>query len=207
MEENISYITGNYGKYVSVKEKFEKENILISYFEYNTIEPDVNDIKYVSKEKAKQAYDVLKSPVFVIDTGFYIENYPDNPGYPGAFVKRSGISTDIDSLLKTMENVENRECFFLDCLTYYDGLDFYQFFGESKGILSKEKKGIIKKRAKSNLWYVFIPENYSKTLAEMTDDEIRNLDNNKISATTKFINWYKTNYLASKRLVKKKKGI
>ena len=84
MKENISYVTGNYGKYVSVKEKFEKENILISYFEYNTMEPDVNDIKYVSKEKAKQAYDVLKSPVFVIDTGFYIENYPNNPGYPGA---------------------------------------------------------------------------------------------------------------------------
>ena len=31
--ENLTYITGNYGKYISVKEKFENAGININYFE------------------------------------------------------------------------------------------------------------------------------------------------------------------------------
>ena len=50
--ENLTYETGNYGKYVSVKEQFEKEQIIIQYFPYDFEEPDKNDISYISKEKA-----------------------------------------------------------------------------------------------------------------------------------------------------------
>ncbi len=90
--ENLTYVTGNYGKYISVKEKFERAGIVIDYFKYELSEPDVNDICFISKEKANQAFKLLGKPVFVADSGFYIENYPNNPGYPGAFVKRSGVS-------------------------------------------------------------------------------------------------------------------
>jgi len=162
--ENLTYVTGNYGKYISVKEQFEKENICINYFKCDLEEPDVNDIKYISKEKARQAYEILNSPVFVADTGFYIEEYPNNPGYPGAFVKRSNVSSDIDGLLETMKNISNRNCYFLDCLTFYDGREYYQFFGVCKGSLSYLKKGENLKKAKSNLWYVFIPNNCFKKL-------------------------------------------
>lgn len=133
--KTITYVTGNYGKYISVKNKFEKENILINYYTLDIVEPEINDIKLISKYKARKAYELLNEPVFVADTGFYIENFPNNPGYPGAFVKRSGISKDIDKLLNIMKNTENRNCYFLDCLTFYDGNEFRQFFGISKGIL------------------------------------------------------------------------
>ena len=200
---DLTYVTGNYGKYISVKEKFEKENININFFTCDLEEPNINDIKLISKSKAKQAYEILSKPVFVADTGFYIENYPNNPGYPGAFVKRSGISSNIDNLLKIMKDVKNRNCYFMDCLTFYDGEEFYQFFGISKGILSEEKRGNSLKKAKSNLWYVFIPQNHTKTLAEMSDYERNNRNDNSISATLEFINWYKTTYLNVKKLVKK----
>ncbi len=198
----ITYVTGNYGKYVSVKEKFDQEQIPISYFTCDLEEPDINDIKYISKEKAKSAYEQVKNPVFVADTGFYIENYPNNPNYPGAFVKRSNISSDINSLLKTMEKVANRNCYFLDCLTFYDGQDFYQFFGMSHGTLSTTIRGEQKKKAKSNLWLVFIPDNHTKTLAEMSDEELHNRQDNHTSATDEFISWYKEFYLNQKQLKK-----
>ena len=201
--ENLTYVTGNYGKYISVKEQFEKENICINYFKCDLEEPDVNDIKYISKEKARQAYEILNSPVFVADTGFYIEEYPNNPGYPGAFVKRSNVSSDIDGLLETMKNISNRNCYFLDCLTFYDGREYYQFFGVCKGSLSYLKKGENLKKAKSNLWYVFIPNNCFKTLAEMTDEERCNRNDDRTSATQEFINWYRNNYLNRKILIKK----
>lgn len=189
--EKIVYVTGNYGKYVQVKRQFERANIDIDFCHYDLEEADINDIKYISKEKAKEAYNLLKKPCFVADSGFYIENYPDNPGYPGAFVKRSGVASNIDKLLEDMENIENRNCKFVDCLTFYDGKEYYQFFGESEGTLSHEKKGDVLKQAKSNLWYVFIPKNSNKTLAEMTDEERENRVDGHTSSTKKFIKWYK----------------
>ncbi len=199
---NLTYVTGNYGKYISVKEKFENNNIVIEYFDCDLDEPDVNDIKYISKEKAKKAYEILNKPVFVADTGFYIEAYPVNPGYPGAFVKRSGISSDIDNLLQIMKNIDNRKCYFLDCLTFYDGNDYHQFFGICRGSLAYEKRGNSLKRAKSNLWYVFIPNNCDKTLAEMSDYEREHRCDDRTSATDEFIKWYQVNYINNKVIVK-----
>lgn len=200
--ENLTYITGNYGKYISVKEKFEHAGITIDYFKCDLEEPDINDIEFISKEKARQAFEILGHPVFVADSGFYIEDYPNNPGFPGAFVKRSGISRDIDNLLDVMKDVTNRTCQFVDCLTFYNGDEFHTFYGVSKGTLSFSKRGDPIKKAKSNLWYVFIPNNHNKTLAEMSDEERNNRNDGHTSATEIFIDWYKNNCLITKRLVK-----
>ena len=197
----VTYVTGNYGKYISVKEKFEKYNIDINYYKCDIDELNINDIEKISKDKARQAYLKLNSTVFVVDSGFYIRSYPNNPNYPGAFVKRSGVANNVEELLNVMKNVKDRYCFFLDCLTYYDGLNYYTFFGKSEGTLSYKVTGNDLIQAKSNLWKVFIPKNYTKTLAQMTEDERKN--RGEIGATEKFINWYKEN-LNAKNLVLKK---
>ena len=98
--KKIIYVTGNYGKYVSVKECFIEKNIDIDFYKYDFEEIEINDIEKISRKKALDAYDILQTPCFVADTGFYIDDYPNNPGYPGAFVKRSGISSNIDELLE-----------------------------------------------------------------------------------------------------------
>ena len=193
--KNIIYVTGNYGKYVSVKECFAEKNIGINFYNHDFEEIEINDIEKISKKKALDAYNILQSPCFVADTGFYIDDYPNNPGFPGAFVKRSGISSDIDRLLETMKNKSNRTCKFVDCLTFYDGKDFYTFYGVSSGTLAFSKKGDPIKRAKSNLWYIFIPTNCTKTLAEMSDEERKNRNDGHTSATELFANWYQDIYL------------
>ena len=202
--ENITYVTGNYGKYVAVKKHFQKHNIAIQYENIDLYEPEINDIEKISQAKAKDAYSKLQSPVFVADTGFYIDEYPNNPGYPGAFVKRSGISTNIDTLLQTMKGIINRTCRFIDCLTFYDGDNFYTFYGISEGTLATTKKGQEKKHAKSALWHVFIPKNCEKTLAEMSDEELQNRNDNHTSATEIFINFYVNEYVKEKGKTLKK---
>ena len=158
---NITYVTGNYGKYISVKEIFLEKEIEINFLNHDLKELEVNDITKISRKKALDAYSILKSPYFVADSGFYIDNYPNNPGYPGAFVIRSNISSDIEKLLEIMKNETNRTCKFVDCLTFYDGYEFYTFYGISSGTLSYTKRGNSTNKAKSNLWYVFIPKNDS----------------------------------------------
>ena len=94
-----------------------------------------------------------------------------------------------------MKDVKTRKCRFMDCLTFYDGHDFYRFYGFSEGTLSYEKRGNHMSKAKSNLWYVFIPINQDKTLAEMTDYERNHRNDNHISAGEQFVSWYKNTYL------------
>lgn len=190
----ITFISSNYGKYISVKNKFQKEKIKLNYYKYDLFEPIINDIEFISKTKAYEAYQIIKSPCFVIDSGFYITDYPNKKEYPGALVKRSRVSSDIDNLLITLKDVKNRHAYFLDCLTFYDGEKFYTFYGRSEGFIAKKKRGKLKKEAKSNLWLVFIPLNHKHTLAEMSEFEFNNRQDNHTSATTEFLNWYKQEY-------------
>ena len=119
---DLTYVTGNYGKFISVKGHFEEHKINISYYHCDLPEPSIDDIEVVSKEKAKEAYDIIKKPVFVADSGFYIEDYPNHPGYPGALVKRSGVSSNIEALLHTMKNVSNRNCSCEGSIVQYRGM-------------------------------------------------------------------------------------
>jgi len=205
--ENIIYVTGNPGKKASVKKIFEKRGLDITIVKYDFHESDVNDIEAISREKAKEAYDMLGKPCFVADSGFYIDDYPDNPGYPGAFVKRSGVSSDIEGLLEKMKNKKNRSCKFIDCLTFYDGNDYYNFYGESRGTIAYDIRGngTNSPTIKSNLWYVFIPDNHNKTLAEMTEEERENRHDGHTSATEIFADWYINNYCKNNKIIFSKK--
>lgn len=51
--DNITYITGNYGKYIATKEKFERAWITIEYFKFEFEEQNINDLELISKEQAK----------------------------------------------------------------------------------------------------------------------------------------------------------
>lgn len=191
---NLVYVSGNPKKCISVEEHFLANEIEVDFLEHDLFEPEINNIEIISKTKAMEAYEILKKPCFVADSGFYVDSYPENPGYPGAFAKRSGVSSDIESLLKIMEGVQKRTCRFVDCLTFYDGNNFYTFYGISEGTLAEESRGNEMVKAKSNLWKVFIPNNCSKTLAEMTDIERNHRKDGHTSATEEFIKWYKNKY-------------
>lgn len=190
MNEPLVFVTGNYGKYMSVRRRSEKYGIDVSYFNCDIDELETNDVFLVSKDKAEKAYQMMQCPCFVRDIGFYIEDYPDCPNYPGAFVKRSGISSHIEELLEKMKGVENRNCKFVDCLSYYDGEKLQQFVECSEGVLANEKRGELPKDAYSRLWEVFIPQGYSKTLAEMTDVERRERSREIVSSIDLFFHWY-----------------
>ena len=202
--EKIVFATGNINKGYEIEEKFKSEGVPVEVVQMDFVEPEVNDIETVSRSKVLQAYNALGRPCFVIDSGFNIFHYPNNPGYPGAFVRRSGISEDIDGLLEVMKDVQSRGCQFLDCLTYYDGEDFHVFYGRDIGELTTEKRGIPNRIMRSDLWFVFKPVGFSKTLAEMSDEERQNRKNGHVSAKGQFIEWYRENYIDVKKYVKDK---
>ncbi len=100
-----------------------------------------------------------------------------------------------------MEKVEDRYCYFLECLTYYDGEEIQVFYGRAEGILSKNISQVDNDKKWSSLWKVFIPLGYDRPQSELTEEE-RNNRPNVTHAFLEFRNWY---YEKNKEFVKVKR--
>lgn len=188
--KEIVFVTHNKGKAKSAEKHFK--DLKISTYEYELDEPRSDDIKLIATAKVKEAYEVVKKPCMAMDTDFYIDSLN---GFPKAFVNFALDTIGVDGILKLMEDKENRKCCFRECLAYYDGVDIKYFYGECKGTLTKEKLGLDSEEKWSDLWYVFIPKNCNKTLAEMTKEEReerKKIDESK-DALEEFAKWYKEN--------------
>ena len=189
--KEIIFVTSNKGKIASAQQKFNN-NVLLKHYDYEIDEPSVNDIEYIAKYKVKQAFEKVKKPCISLDAGFYINNYPNNPGFPGAFPKRELMDKiGVEGLLEIMKDVKERDCYFKECLAYYDGINLKVFFGYVWGTLSTEIRGLNRSQKWSDLWYVFIPKNNTKTLAEMNDEERANRNDDSINPFVDFCNWFK----------------
>ena len=166
LKDEIYFVTSNKGKVESAKRQLDGINVEI--FDYDLIEPRSDDVKEIAEYKVKEAYEVLKKPCMALDAGFFIEELN---GFPRAFVHFALDTLGIEGILKQMEGVDNRKCYFKECLAYYDGENFLYFYGNNEGTLSTSIRGNDTDKKWSDLWYIFIPYGYDKTLAEMTDEE------------------------------------
>lgn len=187
--EEVIFVTHNKGKIASAKKYLKDVNFKI--FEYELEEPRSDDIKYISKYKVIESYKLVKKPCISLDCGFWIDELN---GFPRAFVNYSLETIGIEGILKLMEGKENRNCKFTECLSYYDGKEIYQFMGEHLGTLSEEILGNDTDKKWSDLWYIYKPYGYNKTLAQMTEEEREKRKKYKsIDSMKEFANWYKKN--------------
>ena len=174
--EEIVFVTHNKGKIASANKQLD--GVKFKIFEYDLEEPRSDDIKYISKYKVMEAYKLVNKPCISLDCGFWIDELD---GFPRAFVNFALDTIGIDG-----------DCKFTECLSYYAGKDVYQFMGRHKGTLSKEVLGNDTDKKWSNLWYIFKPFGYDKTLAQMTDEErSKRIKYESVDAMSEFAKWYK----------------
>jgi XTP/dITP diphosphohydrolase len=186
--EEIVFVTHNKGKIASANEYLK--GVEFKIFEYELDEPRSDDITYISKVKVEQAYKLVNKPCISLDCGFFIDELE---GFPRAFVNFALDTIGINGILKLMEGKENRKCSFKECLSYFDGKEIHQFMGKHEGFLAEEILGNDTDKKWSDLWYIYKPKGYDKTLAQMTDEErkARNSNKTEINDSMKiFANWY-----------------
>lgn len=188
--DEVIFVTHNKGKIASAKKQLKNVNFKI--FEYELEEPRSDDIKYISKYKVEEAYKIVKKPCISLDCGFWIDELN---GFPRAFVNFSLKTIGIKGILKLMEGKKNRKCRFTECLSYYDGQELHQFMGKHDGNLSTEILGEDTDKKWSELWYIFKPIGYDKTLAQMTDEERTEREKNKekynsVDSMREFAKWH-----------------
>ena len=185
--EEIVFVTHNKGKISSAKKHLKEVNFKI--YEYELEEPRSDDITYISKCKVMEAYKLVNKPCISLDCGFWIDALN---GFPKAFVNFALETISLEGFLKLMEGKTNRKCRFTECLSYYDGKEIYQFMGKHEGTLSDEIVGEDTEKKWSDLWYIYKPYGYDKTLAQMTEEERKNrIKYDSVDSMVEFAKWYR----------------
>ena len=159
------------------QESGSKHTLIISKDIPDVIE-DKNTIEENAKKKAKECYEVFKSPIISDDSGLFVDALD---GQPGVHSKRyAGLSsTDLENnqkLINELNTADNPSAFFKTVLCYFDGLNFII----SEGVL--EGNIVSKPRGKNGFGYDPIFEVRGKTLGEMTLDEKSNISHRKLAA-------------------------
>ena len=162
MLEKFKFVTGNPNK---VREAGEILNLALESVKIEElVEIQTPDLEEVIRHKAREAYDNLKCPVMVEDSGLVFRAWN---GLPGALVKWFEETVRCQGMLKMIDGFSDREATAICCFALYDGKDLQVARGEVKGTISKNVQG-----NNGFGWdVIFIPEGYEQTYAEMSPDE------------------------------------
>ena len=127
-----------------------------------------------SRIKAKYLHDNFNVNVFADDTGLEVRALDGKPGvYSARFAgEPADDHKNVSLLLSSLEGVEDRRARFRTVVTLILDDKEYQFEGIANGVISRKRSGAY------GFGYdpVFIPDNYEKSFAQMTQQE-----KNKIS--------------------------
>lgn len=184
--KEIIFVTSNKGKIASAQK--DLINIKVLPCNAELIEPRTDDIKEIARQKVLQAYEIVKKPCISMDAGFFIKELN---GFPKAYVNHALDTIGIEGMLKLMKDVHDRRCEFRTCLAYYDGKTMEFFESKSPGRLAESIRGCNDEEKWSDLWYIFIPDEFDKTLAEFNEHDSEEYGKMKDdSCITKFGKWY-----------------
>lgn len=152
-------VTGNKNKIKEFEHilGFQIENINLELEEIQSI-----DVEEVARHKARDAYNILKKPVIVEDTGIYFEELN---GLPGALIKFFVKNLSLEKICSLVK--ENRKAKTIACIVFFDGEEEIIAKGETRGEIARQPRG-----SNGFGWDpIFIPEGYKKTFAELTSEE------------------------------------
>lgn len=124
--------------------------------------------------KAQHIYSLTNKNSLADDSGLEVYSLNNEPGvYSARYAgEPSNAENNIDKLLLNLTGIEQRMARFVTVLCFFSKQGSVNYFeGEVKGNITTEKKG------GNGFGYdpVFIPDGYTKTFAEMTDEEKNNI--------------------------------
>lgn len=138
MEPMIYYITSNKDKVEDARKFLDKWNIEIEGGSFDFIEPQSDSIEVVARSKAEQAFEQIKMPLFVNDSGWEI---PSLNGFPGPLMKYINEWLTVEDLLNLMRGKESREIILEEAVVYKDLKETKVFTHRLKGVILEEAKG------------------------------------------------------------------
>lgn len=146
------------------------------------------DVESIVKSKALQAWNKFKKPVIVNDSGIFIDALN---GFPGTQVNFALKTLGINNILRLLEGESDRKVTFKIAIAFADNGKVKMFYDEYPGVLTTEPRGDNNRGGWSDFLKLYIPEGYTKTTAELNDEEWKNYqqDFKKNDPLYKFLKW------------------
>ena len=184
--KDILFFSHNQKKIIEVKQIFKDSRIKV--FDLNSFEeikePRETGDTFASNAKIKSKYGqkVFNIPCFADDSGFCVEALKNNPGVKSKrfLEKFSNKKKAFEYIISNVIEKKNYKAFFVTaiCLTLKDNHHIV-FLGRVNGTVSLKPKGT------NGFGYdpIFVPENYTRTFAEMSLEEKNIISHRKIAIT------------------------
>jgi len=190
--KEVVFVTSNQGKVRALARRIDQTKYNIVQKDIDIPEIQANNAVEIATFKAKYAYDQLKKPVIVQDSSFHVNALN---GFPGPYIKFVNETLGPKGLLRLMQGVEDRSCFFELALVYADESgETHAFVNDAEpGRLAEEIYEGDSENAWSSLWKIYVPPHFNKTLAEFTSEELtaKETSDNDKSEFTQFVTWLK----------------
>ncbi len=157
----VYFVTSNKNKFREVERMLDSELVM------EPLEiPEVQalEVKEVVTEKARKAYEIVKKPLIVEDTGLYISALN---GFPGALAKWMFGSMENEGVCKMLDCYKDRSAYAETCICFNDGKRCRVFSGRVYGTIARHPRG-----GGGFGWdRIFQPKGHSKTFGEMGMDK------------------------------------
>ena len=184
--KDILFFSHNQKKIIEVKQIFKDSKIKVC--DLNSFkkikEPKETGDTFASNAKIKSKYGqkLFNMPCFADDSGFCVEALKNNPGVKSKrfLEKFSNKKKAFEYIISNVIEKKNNKAFFVTaiCLTLKDNHHIV-FLGRIRGTVSLKPKGT------NGFGYdpIFVPENYTRTFAEMSLEEKSVISHRKIAIT------------------------
>jgi len=178
-------VTGNANKAAEVA-AFFKGSAEVIHVSLDLPEYRSDDVGEIARGKAQYAYEQLKTPVMVDDTGFFIDTLKGFPGPYAAYVLHSIGNTGI---LKLMEGIPDRKARFTTAIAFVDEQGIHVYKGTIEGRITSAPLG------NAGFGYDPIFDVGGQTLAEISLDAKSRISH-RARALTAFHTWFTQEYRA-----------
>ncbi len=180
--DKIVLMTQNQHKLTELRPLFERFNVSFETTSMEKFEIRADDVEAVAHKAAITAYDALKRPVVLDDSGLFVDALNGFPGTYSAYVLKTIGNAGI---LRLMNHIDERTAKFVTAVGYADGDTIQTFVGVMSGNIARTPAG------EEGFGYdpIFIPQGETRTYAQMSLSEKVNTSH-RTKAFRKFLNWY-----------------
>ncbi len=151
--------------------------------EVEKLEIQDKSITRVSEFSAKQAFEQLRKPLIVDDSGLFVNALK---GFPGVYSANVFPEIGMEGIIKLLDRHVDRSASFQCSISYYDGKTLKSFVGRVDGTILKARKG------ERGFGYdpIFAPDGYDgKSFGEL-GEEVKNNVSHRRRALEAFFKWY-----------------
>ncbi len=143
------------------------------------------DAGEVALNKAQKAYEILKKPVFVDHSSLAVRAWG---GFPGGLTTSFYVPVGLNNICKMLQPFEDKYAESISVIAFEDGSLRRKFVSSVAGQIADKPRG------DGYSWNnIFIPAGFTKTLGEMSEEEILSLSSRR-RAMIEFMRFLQANY-------------